>query len=149
MFKVKTNLLLKFFLVVVCFSSLAADVGPFTVVQLVEFEWDENSTGIQRVNVFNSPQQEGLYVYRVRFPEGASTMPHYHSMDRIVTVIEGTWYAGSDASYDMSTATPITPGGYMIHPAEEIHFDGAVDGHVVVEIKGIGPVTTTDVEIEH
>jgi len=149
MFKVKTNLLLKIILVVVCFSSLAAETDSFTIVQLDEFEWEENDTGIQRKNVFSSPEGEGFYVYRVRFPAGGSTMPHFHSMDRHVTVVEGTWYAGGDASHDMSIATPISPGGYMIHPAGAVHFDGAVDGPVVVEIKGIGPVTTTEVEIEH
>lgn len=147
MFRLKTRLLSMLLLFVVGLCSFAAEVGPFTVVQLDEFEWDEDSTEIQRVNVFNSQQEEGFYVYRVRFPEGSSTTPHYHSIDRVVTVIEGTWYAGSDASHDMSKAIPITPGGYMIHPAGAVHFDGAVDGPVVVEIKGVGPVTTTQVDI--
>lgn len=146
MLKINTGLLLKSLLLVFCFSSQAAEVGPFTVVQLDEFEWDENDTGIQRKNVFGSPDEAGFYVYRVRFPKGGSTTPHFHSMDRHVTVIEGTWYAGSDASHDMSRATPIKAGGYMIHPAGAVHFDGAVDGPVVVEIKGIGPVTTTQVD---
>ncbi len=149
MLKVKTGLLLKLLLLVFCFSSLAAETDSFTIVQLDEFEWDENATGIQRKNVFSSPDEEGFYVYRVRFPAGGSTMPHFHSMDRHVTVVEGTWYAGGDASHDMSRATPISAGGYMIHPAGAVHFDGAVDGPVVVEIKGIGPVTTTEVGVEH
>ncbi|MDC1437257.1 cupin domain-containing protein [Gammaproteobacteria bacterium] len=146
MSKVKAGLLLKGLLFIFCFSIQAAEIGPFTVVQLDEFEWDEIDTGIQRKNVFGSPDEAGFYVYRVRFPEGGSTTPHFHSMDRHVTVVEGTWYAGGDASHDMSRATPISPGGYMIHPAGAVHFDGAVDGPVVVEIKGIGPVTTTQVD---
>ncbi|PCJ40150.1 MAG: hypothetical protein COA71_11615 [SAR86 cluster bacterium] len=145
--KLKSNVLIKLLLVMVCSSSLAAE-RDFTIVQLDEFEWDENSTEIQRQNIYSSPDQEGFYVYRVRFPEGGSTMPHSHSMERHVTVIEGTWYAGADASHDMNRATPITPGGFMIHPPGAVHFDGAIDGYVVVEIKGIGPVTTTEVEIE-
>ena len=69
MFKVNTGLLLKGLLLVFCFSSQAAEVGPFTVVQLYEFELDENATGIQRKNVFGSPDEAGFYVYRVRLPE--------------------------------------------------------------------------------
>ena len=147
MLRLKTCLLPTLLLLAVCFSSFAAEIGPFTVVPLDEFEWDENSSEIQRVDVYSSQDQEGFYVYRVRFPQGYTTTPHYHSMDRVVTVIEGTWYAGSDASHDISKATPITPGGYMIHPAGAVHFDGSVDGPVVVEIKGVGPVTTTQVDI--
>ena len=69
-------------------------------------------------------------------------------MDRHVTVVEGTWYAGSDASHYMSRATPITPGGFMIHPAGAVHFDGANhEAPVIVEIRGMGPVVTEAVAI--
>ncbi|MDG2090821.1 MAG: cupin domain-containing protein [Gammaproteobacteria bacterium] len=148
MSKVTTKLILKCLLVVVCFSSFAAEIGPFTYVQAEDIDWDENSSEIQRINLLGAQDQEGFYVYRVRFPRGITTEPHFHSMERHVTVLEGTWYAGTDASHDISKATPITAGGYMIHPAGAVHFDGSVDGPVVVEIKGIGPVTTTSVEIE-
>ena len=148
MLKGKNNLLLKFILLAVCFSSLAAEIGPFTYVQADDLVWDENSTEIQRQNLYGSQDQEGLYVYRARFPKGVMGRPHFHSMERHITVIEGTWYAGTDASYDINNATPIAPGGFMIHPAGAVHFDGSLDGPVVVEIKGIGPVTTTYVDIE-
>lgn len=148
MFKVKVNLLLKLLLLITCFSSYAAEIGPFTYMQADEIVWDENSTEVQRYNLYSSPEQEGFYVYRVRFPKGATTTPHFHSMERHITVVEGTWHAGTDASHDISTATPIETGGFMIHPAGAVHFDGSIDGPVVVEIKGIGPVTTTSVDIE-
>jgi quercetin dioxygenase-like cupin family protein len=147
MFKLKSSRLLQLLLMFVCFSSMAAET-EFPMVQLADFEWDDNDTEVQRKNIYGAPDQEGLYVYRVRFPQGVSTTPHFHSGERHVTVIQGTWYAGTDASHDMSKATPIPAGGYMIHPAGAVHYDGAVDGPVVVEIKGIGPVSTTQVEIE-
>jgi hypothetical protein len=37
---------------------------------------------------------------------------------------------------------PLPAGSYMMHPAGGIHYDGSKDGEVIVEIKGIGPVTT-------
>lgn len=147
MFKLKSSRLLQLLLMLVCFSAMAAET-EFPMVQLADFEWDDNDSEVQRKNIYGSPDEEGLYVYRVRFPQGVSTTPHFHSMERHVTVIQGTWYAGTDASHDMSKATPIPAGGYMIHPAGAVHFDGAVDGPVVVEIKGIGPVSTTQVEVE-
>ena len=148
MFKVKINLIIKSLLFIACFSSFAAEIGPFTYRQADEIVWDESSTEIQRQNLYGSQDQEGLYVYRARFPNGVIGRPHFHSMERHITVIEGTWYAGTDASYDINNATPISAGGFMIHPAGAVHFDGSLDGPVVVEIKGIGPVTTTYVDIE-
>jgi len=145
--RLKSRVLIKLFLLAVCFGSLAAE-NDFTIVQLADFEWDGNSHEVQRKNIYGAPEEEGFYVYRVRFPQGVSTTPHFHSMERHVTVVEGTWYAGTDASHDMSRATPIPAGGFMVHPAGAVHFDGAVEGPVVVEIKGIGPVSTTQVEIE-
>lgn len=148
MLKLKSGLLIKLLLIIVSFNSFAAEIGSFTYMQADEIVWDENSTEIQRKYLYGSPDQEGLYVYRARFPNGVIGRPHSHSMERHITVIEGTWYAGTDASYDVSKATPIPVGGFMIHPAGAVHFDGSLDGPVVVEIKGIGPVTTTYVDTE-
>jgi quercetin dioxygenase-like cupin family protein len=143
--KLKIYRLLQLLLIFVCFGSIAAE-PQFPYVQLADFEWEPDGDGVQRKNIYSSPEEEGFYVYRVRFPQGVTTTPHFHSMERHVTVIEGTWYAGTDASHDMSKTIAIPAGGYMIHPAGAVHFDGALDGPVVVEIKGIGPVTTTQVE---
>ena len=74
-------------------------------------------------------------------------MPHFHSTDRFITVIEGVWHAGTDASHDMTRTTAIPAGGYMMHPAGATHYDGSRGGPVVVEIRGMGPVETTGVEI--
>ncbi len=65
--------------------------------------------------------------------------PHYHPTDRYVTVISGTWWAGTSADGDKSKTVPLTAGSYMIHPAGAVHFDGAKDVEAIVEIKGIGP----------
>jgi hypothetical protein len=34
----------------------------------------------------------------------------------------------------------------MMHPAGAVHYDGARDEEVIVEIKGIGPVTTVGLQ---
>jgi len=65
--------------------------------------------------------------------------PHTHPTDRHVTVLSGTWWAGTDASGDPNKTVPLGPGSYMLHPAGKVHFDGAKDVEAIVEIKGIGP----------
>lgn len=41
---------------------------------------------------------------------------------------------------------PLSPGSYMKHPAGGVHYDGAKDGEVIVEIRGMGPVKTVFLE---
>ena len=122
-------------------------VDDFVVIQLDDIEWDENLNEVQRRVIYGDPDTEGLYIMRVRFWPGGSSLPHYHTQDRFVTVIEGTWHAGTDASHDMENTTEIPPGGFMIHPAGAVHYDGSRGGPVVVEIRGMGPVVTEYVDI--
>lgn len=130
-------------------ASFAAQLeGGFEIVQLADMEWDETSDRVQQRVLYGNPSEEGLYIIRVRFPAGGTSRPHFHSQDRFVTVIEGTWNAGIDASHDMSNTTPIPAGGFMMHPAGAVHYDGSRGDAVVVEIRGFGPVTTTSVDIE-
>ena len=68
--------------------------------------------------------------------------PHSHSEDRIVAVIKGTWYTGTDDAWDVEATKGMSPGSYMIHPANAVHFDGARDEEVIVQITGMGPVKT-------
>ena len=92
--------------------------------------------------------KKGSILFACVSPAGGTSRPHFHSQDRFVTVIEGTWNAGIDASHDMTTTTPIPAGGYMMHPAGAVHYDGSRGGPVVVEIRGFGPVSTTGVDIQ-
>lgn len=118
----------------------------FIVLQKTDLAFDESSDRLQTKILQGNPSEEGLYIMRIRFPAGASSSPHHHSRDRFITVIEGTWYAGTDASHDMNKTVAIPAGGFMKHPAGAVHYDGAKDKAVVVEIRGMGPVTTTRVE---
>ena len=129
-------------------STADADmIQDFVIIQIEDFEWNENSTELQQKVIYGDPTKEGLYILRARFPAGVTSIPHTHNQDRFVTVIEGNWYAGTDASHDISRTTKISAGGFMIHPAGAVHFDGANEAPVIVEIRGMGPVITETVPI--
>jgi hypothetical protein len=126
------------------------DEKGFAVMQPGEEDWQENPAlpGVSYMKVYGESTQPGVYVVRVRFEPWNMTMPHYHSQDRMVAVVKGTWYAGTDTQFDPTKTTPIRMGGYMLHPAGGVHFDGAKDEQVIVQITGVGPNKTTFLDPE-
>jgi quercetin dioxygenase-like cupin family protein len=95
--------------------------------------------------VYGDRAKAGTYVMRVRFPAGVMDLPHSHTADRHVTVLEGTWYAGTGPDFDPASAAPLSAGSYMFHPAGGVHWDGAAgDEDAVVQIIGNGPVETRE-----
>ena len=71
--------------------------------------------------------------------------PHSHNQDRYVTVIRGTWNAGTGPSWDPASTTALPTGSVMFHPANAVHFDGSIKEETEVQIMGIGPVSTKSV----
>lgn len=101
--------------------------------------------GPSQAVIYGDPSKPGVYVVRNRFPPGAHSNPHFHSQDRHATVIKGVWYTGVGERVDFNNAVPLKEGSYMLHPANGVHWDGAGAEEVVVQITGVGPVTTTPV----
>jgi|RhiMethySRZTD1v2_1073278.scaffolds.fasta_scaffold533640_3 quercetin dioxygenase-like cupin family protein len=145
--KASTSLLKAFLLVGALTCSVLApaktDEQGFVIVQNNELDWGPDLSKIKTIPLQGDPNAEGFYIIRIRFPPGNNSRPHFHNHDRFVTVIEGTWWVGRDASGDMTKTVPIKAGGYMKHPAGAVHFDGAREEAAIVEIRGMGPVTTT------
>jgi hypothetical protein len=97
--------------------------------------------------VFGSPNSTGFYITRNIFRNNTTSRPHYHTMDRWVTVIKGTWYGGTGKVFRAKEMKPMPAGSVMFHPAYFVHYDGNQDGgETVVQIMGYGPVTTVQVE---
>ena len=97
--------------------------------------------------VFGAANQTGFYITRNRFANNSTSRPHYHTMDRWVTVIKGTWWGGTGKVFRPKEMVPMPPGSVMFHPAYFIHYDGNQDGgETIVQIMGYGPVTTVQVE---
>ncbi len=126
-------------------ASLESDDKGFVIMQSGEEDWQKipGVDGVSYVKVYGESSQPGVYVVRVRFDPWTMTMPHFHNQDRMVVVVKGTWYAGTDSQFDPANTTPIPTGGYMLHPAGGVHFDGAKEEQAIVQIAGIGPSKTT------
>ncbi len=118
----------------------------------VRMDADEVPTG----TIFGDPTKPGIYITRNLFRAGpgggqmgASSRPHYHDQDRYVTVIKGTWWValGPEAdTYQPEKMTPMKAGSFVFHPAFGHHYDGAKDEDAIVQIIGMGPVKTVNLE---
>ena len=98
------------------------------------------------LNVAGDPAKPGIYVIRRRFKPGEMSRPHAHNQDRFVTVIKGTWWTGEGDVFDPNKTVAVRTGGFMLHPTGLHHYDGAKNEEVIVQIIGMGPVTTTETE---
>lgn len=99
--------------------------------------------GVQQAVVYGDPTKEGLYIVRNRFPPGVMSTPHFHSDDRIGIVLKGVWWTGVGGTMDRPHTVPVRAGGTMLHPKGELHYDGARDEEVIVQIVGFGPTKKT------
>jgi len=122
----------------------AVDVDGFVRLKPDEVPFQEYREGMVISYITGHPDQEGFYLLRIRFSPGTFSTPHFHSTDRHVTVIKGTWYTGTGPDFDKDNIVPLPAGSFMLHPAGKMHYDGAKDEEVIVEIKGIGPVISTN-----
>jgi len=99
--------------------------------------------GMQQVVIYGDPTKPGLYIVRNKFPKGVMSTPHIHSDDRIGIVLQGTWWTGTGSTMDRPHTVPVSVGGTMLHPKGEVHYDGARDEDVIVQIVGFGPTVKT------
>jgi quercetin dioxygenase-like cupin family protein len=125
-------------------AAMPGDADGFVIVRPADLDWQgvPGIPGVQAAKVLGDPSGPGPYVMRARFSPGVMTRPHRHSSDRYVVVISGTWYVGTGEEFDPLNTQPLPAGSFMLHPAGAVHFDGARDEPVEVQISGIGPVTT-------
>jgi quercetin dioxygenase-like cupin family protein len=130
-------------LVLLC-RAWAADLDPaiLTFKAPEDLKWSGTAKTYQQAVLYGDPSKPGLYVVLAKWPPGTGSRPHSHPNDRYITVISGTWWVGTGADYDMNKTVPMKAGSFIKHTAGGIHFDGAKDEEVVLQIVGMGPATT-------
>ena len=126
-------------------QSCLADPDPATmaIVRDADVKWIEGmSPGLSSAVVYGDPSKPGLYIVRVRFAPGTMSPPHFHPEERYIAVLKGTWWVGAGPKWDRSTTTPVPAGSFVVHHPNKIHFDGAKDEEVTLQITGMGPSAT-------
>lgn len=125
---------------------LAAEPDPAVMSYVLpdDIEWSEGRGASQAVLV-GDPSKPGLYVVLTKWHPGNMSRPHFHPNDRFITVLSGTWWVGWGETYDPDSTFPVPAGSFVTHFGNQIHYDGAKDEEVVLQIVGIGPATATSV----
>lgn len=126
------------------------DDKDFLRIQPDEIKWVEapGTGGVRTATIYGDQAKPGVYVVRVWFPPGIMSRPHFHPDDRYAVVLKGTWWTGTGEKFDPKSTQPVKAGGFMKHPAGEIHYDGAKDEEVILQLIGHGPGGTTMIRPE-
>jgi quercetin dioxygenase-like cupin family protein len=98
--------------------------------------------GAQAAVISGDPSSDGLYVMRLKLPDGYKVPAHNHPTSEYVTVLSGTFNLGMGDKLDVSKGQPLTAGGFAEAPANMNHFAWA-SGETIVQVHGKGPFEIT------
>ena len=120
------------------------EAETITITQTDKLEWRDypGLPGVKFVVIAGNPREAGIYVIRAKFAPHTMSRPHWHPEARYVTVLKGTWWAGTGEKFDPDSTTPVPAGGFAVHTPGKVHYDGAKDEEVIVQIMGMGPSGT-------
>ena len=111
-----------------------------------KIQWKEGAGGAASANLVGDPSKPGLYIYLNKWHPHHMSRPHFHPNDRFIYVISGTWWVGTGPKYDPDSTKAMPAGTFVTHFGKQIHYDGAKDEEVTLEIIGEGPQTATPAE---
>ena len=89
--------------------------------------------------LYGDPGKEGLFIARLKMPNGYKIAPHTHPTDESVTIIQGSFAIGMGDTIDPKTKA-LPAGSFYSMPAGMHHFAFA-KGETVVEVSAMGPFT--------
>lgn len=94
--------------------------------------------GAQFVVLEGDPSKEGMFVMRLKLPDGYHIPAHTHPKTERVTVISGTFVLAMGEKLERAGAQELPAGTYGYWPAGMKHAAWA-KGETVVQVHGVGP----------
>jgi quercetin dioxygenase-like cupin family protein len=131
----------------VAFADPPTDIMNITREGDVKFIASPIVPGVASAVISGDPKNPGQpYVVRNRFSPNTFSPPHFHPETRYIVVLKGTWWVGTGTDWDKSKTTPVPAGSFVVHHPNKIHWDGAKDEEVILQIMGVGPSATVLVD---
>jgi len=131
---------------------VALGSDPFRVIRSEDVEWRPFAAfpAAARLAVLvGDPSQPGLYVIRVRLPDGTQMMPHQHPEARVYTVVSGVFYIGLGEKFEPAQLTAHGVGSVIVLPPGQPHFHWARSGEYVTQVTAVGPLGLSYVDAAH
>ena len=117
---------------------------PFILPQNIP--WKGFGEGSRTYPIFGDVNKPGPYAVLLMWPPHQMSRPHFHQKLRYITVLSGHWWVSSSNVYDPSKTYPLPPGTLVQDMPNTVHWDGAKDEPVVLEIMGDGPAPNINVD---
>lgn len=112
------------------------------LVPVDDIDWQPGpeslAEGAEYAVLEGDPSSSGMFVMRLRLPDGFIISPHTHPNVERVTVISGTFNLGHGAEFDRDAANRMPAGSFTSMPPGMQHF-AFVEGETVVQLTSIGP----------
>jgi hypothetical protein len=127
----------------------AAEPDPKSVIFTLpdKIDWKKGEAS-DNATIQGDPSKPGIYIQLTKWHPNHMSRPHSHSTERYITVLSGTWWIGTGATYDPASTYPVPAGTYVVDRPNQLHYDGAKDTECVLEIVGMGPMTTTQAAVK-
>ncbi len=115
------------------------------ILNEIDLTWLGSPDEVRVTFISGNEESNGMYLYRVKFPKGHKILPHFHSDERVVTVLRGSLYVGYGRKFEETTMKKLIEGGFWTEPKEKAHYVWAKDGEVELQVVGYGPSTRSNV----
>lgn len=103
-----------------------------------ELSWTKVGEKVWFAQISGNEKTPGMYVYRVKFEKGHKNEPHYHTDERVVTVLSGSLYVGFGKKFKESEMVKLSTGGTYTEPKKFPHYVWAKDQDAVLQVVGSG-----------
>jgi quercetin dioxygenase-like cupin family protein len=121
------------------------DPKAITITLPNDIKWNKTATS-ESATLYGDPSKPGYYVVLQKWLPHNNSRPHRHPNDRYIQVLSGTWWVQTGAKYDPAGFKPVPAGSFVVHAANEFHYDGAKDEPALLLISGMGPSTSVQAE---
>lgn len=120
-------------------SSQAAHAALYSPADI---QWKDGPAslpkGAQIAILEGDPAKEGMFVMRVRVPDGFHIPAHTHPKPERVTIMSGTFKLAMGDHLTKADATTLPAGTYGVWPPGMVHAVWT-EGETIVQFHGMGP----------
>ena len=123
------------------FASAVLAEPVFHAVKPDEIAWKEvrRVPPLLRAMIHSEQDKPGSFTFRVRAAAGHRLLPHTHPDERVITVLEGTYWSAVGDSWDETKLIAFPAGSFYVVPAGVPHFSAVLDGATTFQESGTGP----------